>query len=69
MQVIIEEIKSKKKMQVCFIENKTVDEELPCEYIIYTHCMEIKGSHMVLVSLEKVLGDGLFIKIHDLKEL
>mmetsp|Transcript_9734 Transcript_9734/g.9456 ORF Transcript_9734/g.9456 Transcript_9734/m.9456 type:complete len:353 (+) Transcript_9734:1213-2271(+) len=63
-----EEVHSKEKVQVCFVNNKPVFDQVPSDFVIYSHCMKLKGTHVILLSVEKVVDEGVFMKIHDLKE-
>lgn len=37
--------------------------------MIHTEVLKISDTHSVLISMEKVQKDGLFIKMHNLKDL
>ena len=38
-------------------------------FLIHSECLKISDSKTVLISIEKLQKDGMFVKIHNLKDL
>jgi len=39
------------------------------QYLLHTECLQLSPGHLLIICVEKIQNDGLFIKMHDLKNL
>eukprot|EP00347_Sterkiella_histriomuscorum_P013376 403364949 len=64
MVISFEEIISKVRLQMALFQ-----QAYDGSFLIHSECLKISDSKTVLISIEKFQKDGMFVKIHNLKDL